>query len=178
MKIEIWSDVMCPFCYIGKRHLEKAIEKMNISDSTEIIWKSYQLDPTIPVQTKRTSVFEYLADSKGISLEQSKLMHERVLDMAKNAGLTYNFDRAIVGNSFDAHRLIQLAKTKSLGDQMEEELFKAYFTDGKDIASEDDLFEIGKIIGLQENELTELLNSDLFSEDLQKDLNEAQQIGI
>jgi len=178
MKIEIWSDVMCPFCYIGKRHLEKAIEKMNTSDSTEIVWKSYQLDPTIPVQTKRTSVYEYLADSKGISLEQSKSMHERVLEMAENAGLTYNFDIAIIGNSYDAHRLIQLAKTKALGDQMEEELFKAYFTEGKDIASKEHLFEIGKIVGLQENELTELLNSDLFSEDVQKDINEAQQIGV
>ena len=98
--------------------------------------------------------------------------------MAENAGLTYNFDIAIIGNSYDAHRLIQLAKTKALGDQMEEELFKAYFTDGKDIASKEHLFEIGKIVGLQENELTELLNSDLFSEDVQKDINEAQQIGV
>ncbi|MFO0496052.1 MAG: DsbA family oxidoreductase [Flavobacteriia bacterium] len=178
MKIEIWSDIMCPFCYIGKRHLEKAIHKMNIRDALEIEWKSYQLDPTIPVQTKRIGVYEYLSDAKGISLEQSKLMHERALEMAKNAGLTYNFDHAIIGNSFDAHRLIQFAKTKCLGDEMEEELFKAYFTNGKDIASKDDLLEIGKTVGLKENEVKELLNTDSYSEEVKKDLNEAQQIGV
>jgi protein disulfide-isomerase len=178
MKIEIWSDIMCPFCYIGKRHLEKAIEQIPTDVSFEIEWKSFQLDPTIPVQTKRTNVFEYLSESKGISLERSIQMHEQVQEMAVKAGLTYHFEKAVVGNSFLAHRFIQLAKTKVLGDDMEEALFKAYFTDGKDIASASDLLMIGSSIGLIKEEMEELLQSDLFADAVDRDIQEAAQIGV
>jgi predicted DsbA family dithiol-disulfide isomerase len=178
MKIEIWSDIMCPFCYIGKRHLEKAIEQLQPDVQFEIEWKSFQLDPTIPAQTKRTNVFEYLSESKGISLERSIQMHEQVQDMAVKAGLIYHFEKAVVGNSFLAHRFIQLAKTKGLGDDMEEALFKAYFTDGKDIASASDLLMIGSSIGLIKEEMEELLQSDLFADAVNSDIEEAAQIGV
>ena len=109
MKIEIWSDVMCPFCYIGKRHLEKALEDFPEKDQIEIVWKSFQLNPDMP-ESSEENVYQYLAESKGISYEQSVQMHERVEQMAKNAGLDYHFEIAKVANSFKAHRVLQLAK--------------------------------------------------------------------
>ena len=115
MKIEIWSDIMCPFCYIGKRHLEQALETFSGRDAVEITWKSYQLDPTIPMSFEEpVGVYEYLADRKGWTLEQSQQMHERVVEMAASVGLEYNFDKAVVANSLYAHRVIQLAKEKGL----------------------------------------------------------------
>jgi protein disulfide-isomerase len=178
MKIEIWSDIMCPFCYIGKRHFESALKQFPHAENVQIEWKSFQLDPTIPKMDERVDVYQYLADKKGMSLEQSKAMHDNVIQMAKNAGLDYNFDIAVVGNSKDAHRLIQFAKTKGLGDQAEEALFKAYFTDGKNMADMKDLIEIGASIGLDSMELTSVLESDAFAYEMIQDIQEAQNIGV
>jgi len=178
MKVEIWSDIMCPFCYIGKRHFEAALKEFPHSDKLQIEWKSFQLDPTIPKMEERVDAYQYLADKKGMSLEQSKSLHQNVIQMAKNAGLEYNFDIAVVGNSKDAHRLIQFAKTKGLGDQAEEALFKAYFTDGKNMADMSDLIEIGNSIGLDVVELTSILDSDAFGYEMMQDIQEAQNIGV
>ena len=178
MKVEIWSDIMCPFCYIGKRHFEAALKEFPHSDKLQIEWKSFQLDPTIPKIEERVDVYQYLADKKGMSLEQSKSLHQNVIQMAKNAGLEYNFDIAVVGNSKDAHRLVQFAKTKGLGDQAEEALFKAYFTDGKNMADMNDLIEIGTSIGLNAVELTSILESDAFAYEMMQDVQEAQNIGV
>lgn len=178
MKVEIWSDIMCPFCYIGKRHFEAAMKEFLHAEKVQIEWKSFQLDPTIPNMEERVDVYQYLADKKGMTLEQSKAMHENVVQMAKNAGLEYNFDRAIVGNSKDAHRLIQFSKTKGLGDEAEEALFKAYFTDGKNMADLNDLIEIGTSIGLDALELTSTLESDAFAYEMTQDIQEAQNIGV
>jgi predicted DsbA family dithiol-disulfide isomerase len=178
MKIEIWSDIMCPFCYIGKRHFESALKQFTHAENVQIEWKSFQLDPTIPKMDERVDVYQYLADKKGMSIEQSKAMHENVIQMAKNAGLDYNFDIAVVGNSKDAHRLIQFAKTKELGDQAEEALFKAYFTDGKNMADLNDLIEIGASIGLESQALKAILESDAFAYEMMQDIQEAQNIGV
>jgi len=169
---------MCPFCYIGKRHFEAALKEFSHADKLQIEWKSFQLDPTIPKMEERVDVYQYLADKKGMSLEQSKSLHQNVIQMAKNAGLEYNFDIAVVGNSKDAHRLIQFAKTKGLGDQAEEALFKAYFTDGKNMADMKDLIEIGTSIGLDSVELTSILESDAFAYEMMQDVQEAQNIGV
>jgi protein disulfide-isomerase len=178
MKIEIWSDIVCPFCYIGKRHFESALKSFAHADEIEIEWKSYQLDPEMPKQTKKQNVYEYLAERKGISVENSKALHDNVKNMAKVAGLNYHFDKAVVANSFDAHRLIQLAKTKGLGDAAEEALFYAYFCAGKDIADKESLLAIGKEIGLEENAVKDMLNSDQFSEQVDQDIYESQQVGL
>ncbi len=178
MKIEIWSDIVCPFCYIGKRHLEAALNEFPHSDEIEIIWKSFQLDPDMPKQTSKINVYKYLAERKGISEEQSKVLHENVVNMAKAVGLTYNFDKAIVANSFNAHRLIQLAKSKGLGNDTEEALFKAYFTEGKDIADKKTLHELGLSIGLEEDELNRVLNSEEFTDAVNQDIYESRTINL
>ena len=113
MKVEIWSDIVCPFCYIGKRHFEMALKSFENAADVEIVWKSYQLDPEMPKkQHKEQNVYEYLAVRKGISTEQSKALHDNVVKMANAAGLNYNFDKTVVASSFDGHRFIQLAKSK------------------------------------------------------------------
>ena len=179
MKVEVWSDMMCPFCYIGKRNYESALKEFEDRNSVELEWHSFQLDPTIAANSdEKISVYQYLADKKGISCEQSVRMHEGVVQTAKNAGLTYHFEKAIVANSFDAHRMVHLAKTKGLGDEAEETLFKAYFTRGKDLADPVVLVELGHEIGLNEEEIVAAINSDEFAYQVKQDIQEAQNIGV
>lgn len=179
MKVEVWSDIMCPFCYIGKRNYESALSGFEGKDNIEIEWRSFQLDPTIPKSSSvKKNVYQYLADKKGISYEESSKMHERVIQMAKNAGLDYRFDKAIVANSFDAHRLIHLAKEKRLGDAAEERLFRAYFTEGKDFGDHETLISIGKEIGLKEEEIKKALLSDVYAEKVEQDIQKASDIGV
>ena len=177
MKIEIWSDIMCPFCYIGKRQLETALEEFSGNDF-EIEWKSFQLDPTIEPQCGK-DVYTFLAERKGISVEQSIEMHKGVVERAKSVGLDYHFDKAIISNSLTAHRIIHLAKSKKLGDEMEEIFFKAYFTDGKDLNDAQTLIELGIKAGLDSNEVKEVVeNENLYLIDVKGDIREAQEIGV
>jgi predicted DsbA family dithiol-disulfide isomerase len=178
MKVEIWSDIMCPFCYIGKRHFESALREFADSAQLEIEWKSFQLDPDIPKQTQPVNVYQYLADRKGMSLQQSQKMHQNVVQMAKEAGLTYNFDKTVVANSYNAHRLIQLAKKNKLGDEAEEVLFRSYFTDGADLNNAETLRTLGKSIGLKEEELDTLFASDAYAYEVNQDILEARNIGV
>jgi predicted DsbA family dithiol-disulfide isomerase len=177
MKIEIWSDVMCPFCYIGKRRLEGALEAFPHKDDIEIIWKSFQLNPDMQTEPGK-SITDYLAEKKGWSLEHTRQMHARLTQSAAEMGLHYDFDKAVVANSFDAHRVVQLAKTRGLGDAMEERLFKAYFSEGKNIADHATLLGLGKDAGLPEAEVAEVLKGDAFSAEVRRDVDEARQIGV
>ncbi|WP_348655424.1 DsbA family oxidoreductase [uncultured Roseivirga sp.] len=177
MTIEIWSDVMCPFCYIGKRHLEKALEYFPEKDKVKVVWKSFQLNPNMP-ESSDESVYEYLAKAKGISLEQSMQMHKRVEEMAANAGLDYNFDIAKVANSFKAHRVLQLAKRKNLGDELKETLLEAYFTKGKNTSDTKTLVELANSVGISGDEVELALNEEQFAHYVKQDIEEARQIGI
>ena len=177
MQVEIWSDIMCPFCYIGKRKFEAALEKFPNKNEVEIIWKSYQLDPNIKEQPGK-DIYSYLAEAKGQSLEWSKKMHETVVNMAKSVGLEYNFDKAVIANSFDAHRVIQLAKKHGLGDAIEERLFKAYFTEGKNFADHETLAAIGEEVGLDRKEILSLLNSNDLADNVHSDIEEGMRLGL
>lgn len=177
MQVEIWSDIMCPFCYIGKRKFEAALEKFPKKNEVEIIWKSYQLDPNIKEQPGK-DIYSYLAEAKGQSLEWSKKMHENVVNMAKSVGLEYNFDKAVIANSFDAHRVIQLAKKHGLGDAIEERLFKAYFTEGKNFADHETIAAIGEEVGLDRKEILSLLNSNDLADNVHSDIEEGMRLGL
>ena len=179
IKVEIWSDVMCPFCYIGKRNFEQALEQFEDKDIVEVEWKSFQLDPTIPHDLNYDGdIYQYLADKKGWSYEQSVQMHKQVVDMAKSVGLDYNFDKAKPANSLKAHCLIQLAKLHGKGDELEELLFKAYFTEGKDFGDEAELIRIGKSVGLEEEDIREALQSNTLKSKVVKEIEEGQQLGL
>ena len=177
MKIEIWSDIMCPFCYIGKRQLETALAEFP-NGEFEIEWKSFQLDPTITPQSGK-DVYTFLAERKGISVDQSIEMHKGVVERAKSVGLDYHFDKAVISNSLTAHRIIHLAKAKKLGDEMEEIFFRAYFTDGKDLNDNTTLIELGIQAGLDANKVKEVVeNEKLYLSDVRGDIKEAQEIGV
>jgi len=177
MKIEIWSDVMCPFCYIGKRNFEKALEQFADKDKVEVEWKSFQLDPTIPEVAEENQV-DYLVKRKGMNREQVEGMLENVTQMAQQVGLEYHLDKSVMVNSQKAHQLIQFAKTKNLGDQIEERLFKAFFTEGKNIADTNTLTQLGIDIGLDKNELQVAFTDDQYRYQMNQDIQEGQQLGV
>ena len=177
MKIEIWSDVMCPFCYIGKRNFETALAQFSDKENIEVEWKSYQLDPSLS-ETAEESQEDYLIKRKGMNREQVQGMLTHVTEMAKQVGLEYHLDKSLMVNSQKAHQLIQFAKTKNLGDQIEERLFKAFFTEGKNIADIETLTQLGREIGLDENELQAAFTDDQYKYQMTQDIQEGQQIGV
>jgi predicted DsbA family dithiol-disulfide isomerase len=177
MKVDIWSDIMCPFCYIGKRKFEGALQQFSNKEDIEVVWHSFQLDPTLEKQSDK-DLYDYLAERKGQTREWAKQVNQQVTQSAKQVGLTYNLDNAVVANSFDAHRLIQLAKQKGLGDAAEERVFKAYFTEGKNISDYTTLIQLGSEIGLDASEVEQMLNSSSYAKEVQQDIATAQQLGI
>lgn len=177
MKIEIWSDVACPFCYIGKRKIEKAIAKFPQKDKIEIEWKSFLLNPDQITQPNKSSE-EYLAEVKGWSLEQTKEITANVTNMAAEEGLEYHLDKSVVANTKKAHRVLHLAKTEGKGDEMKESLLKAYFTDSLNIDDDAVLLGLGKAIGLAEKTIQEVLSSDKFENEVDHDIYESRTIGV
>jgi len=177
MKVEIWSDVMCPFCYIGKRKFEKALAQFEHKDKVIVEWKSFQLNPNLVTDPTKNTL-EHLAQSKGWTMEYTKHTTAHVSNIAKEQGLDFNFEKAVVANSFDAHRLLHLAKKYNLQNECKEQLLKAYFIDGKNTADLELLTKIGINIGLNETEITETLNSNLYTNEVNEDIYHAQQIGV
>jgi len=177
MKVEIWSDVMCPFCYIGKRRFEEALAKFNKAEEVKITWKSFQLNPDL-VTDPDISIHQYLADAKGWQLDYAKQLNDQVTEMAAGVGLQYNMDNAVVANSFDAHRFSHLATENGLGEDAEEALFQAYFTRGQNIADHDTLTDLGIGIGLDAIEIKKVLSTDAYADDVKHDIEEARQLGI
>jgi predicted DsbA family dithiol-disulfide isomerase len=177
MSVDIWSDVRCPFCYIGKRKFETGLESFPGKDKIEVNWHSFQLDPDLVTQPG-INVHDYFAERKGVTREQSLKMHEQVTHTAKEAGLEFNFEKAVMANSFNAHRLIQYAKANGKGDEAEEQLFKAYFTDGKNIDDPETLIGIGASIGFEPEKIGEMLSSSAFEAAVREDELQAQHIGI
>lgn len=177
MTVEIWSDIMCPFCYIGKRKFEAALAQFPHKEQINIVWKSFQLNPDMKSEPGKSTI-QHLSEVKGWSLEEARRITSQVTGMAREVGLTYDFDKAVVANSWDAHRLIQLAKKHGLGDAAEEVLFRAYFTEGRDTADHATLLDLGKSIGLDGGEVTAMLQSDQFGQAVEQDIYEAQQVGV
>lgn len=170
---------MCPFCYIGKRHYEKAMAQFADAQNVELEWKSFQLDPAIPNDLNgKQNTYEYLAASKGMSMDQVLQMTAGVTQMAKNAGLEIDFNKAVAANTFKAHRVIQMAKTKGLGDAIEEGFFKAHFEDGLDVGADEVLLEIGKKSGLDEADVKEALANEDYAYKVNQDILEARNIGV
>ena len=179
MKIEIWSDVACPFCYIGKHKFEAALAQFEFKDSVEVIWKSFQLDATPQSELpSNVDMYQYLAQRKGISYKESKKMHDNVTKMAKEENLDFNFEIAKLSNTYDAARLIHMAKSIGKSNEVKEKLFAAHFTLGLDVAKEEVLVQIGKEVGLEPEKVRSMLNSEAYKSEVNFDLQEAQTIGV
>lgn len=177
MNVEIWSDIACPFCYIGKRRFERALAQFEGKDQVEITWRSFQLNPEL-VTEPSIGAAESLAKNKGWTLAQAQQAHAQVAQMAAGEGLAYNFDRQVVANTFDAHRFTHFAKQHGQQIEAEEALFAAHFTEGKDIADHDTLAGLGAAIGLDPVAVKAALASDDFADRVEEDILLARQFGI
>lgn len=177
MTVDIWSDIRCPFCYIGKRKFEQALQQFKNKENVEVIWHSFQLDPDLKTQPE-VDVIDYFTKAKGISREQADQMFNRAKEMAAETGLEFNMDSLIVANSFRSHQLLQFAKSKGLGDEIKEALFEAHFTEGKNIDDRQSLIEIANRIGLDKKETEEILDSERFCYEVKQDEMEAKNIGV
>ena len=177
MKVEIWSDVACPYCYLGKRKFENALNRFENKEEIEVIWHSFQLDPSLNFEPGRTMI-EYLVDHKGYEPEDVKEMTAGIVASSVREGLEMNFKNVKPANTLDAHRLIQLALQNGLQDEAEERLFKAYFTEGENIQDKSTLTKLGEEIGLKKDQLSQLLESDQYLDEVKMDFHEARQIGI
>lgn len=179
MKINIWSDIRCPFCYIGKRKFEEALSQFEHKDKVEVTWKSYELDPELKTDAS-VSTLEYLASNKQMPIEQVKQLFAHAKKAGEEVGLSMNLEGSIPANSRNAHRLTHLANSKSneMGNQLTENLFKAHFTETKNIEDKEVLVALGVEVGLEENEILELLASDANAYEVRQDQMEAANIGV
>lgn len=177
MKVEIWSDIVCPFCYIGKRRLEEALAGFEHKEHVVIEYKSFELDPNADSEAK-IHTHEMLAGKYGMSLEQAKASTQSVAQQAASAGLEFRFDRQYVQNTFDAHRLAQFAATQGLGAEMTERLFLAYFTDNDPVGDKEVLARLAEEVGLDEGQVTELLASDQYADLVREQEEEGSRLGI
>ncbi|AHV96230.1 DsbA family oxidoreductase [Paenibacillus sabinae] len=176
MKIEVWSDYVCPFCYIGKRRLEHALSQFPEQDKVEVEFRSFQLDPDAGPTSK--SIHELLAAKYGMTVEQAKTMNAQVADQAMGVGLDFRFDTMIHANTYDSHRLAHFAKTKGLEAGLTERLMKGYFTDGLNLGDRETLAALAAEAGLDKEEATNVLNSDAYAEEVKADIEAAQRLGV
>ncbi|UKB86207.1 DsbA family oxidoreductase [Chryseobacterium sp. MEBOG06] len=177
MKIEIWSDVMCPFCYIGKNNFEQALDKLPFKDQVEVEWKSFQLDPTLdPGKTQNT--MEYFKEKKGFPEAQASQMISQVAQMGKGAGIDFNFEKALITNTFSAHRLLHLAKKHHKSNEMEEALFIAHFIDGKNVGDAEVLVSLAENVGIDKEEAMQAVTSDQLDYEVNQDIMEARNNGV
>jgi predicted DsbA family dithiol-disulfide isomerase len=175
MKIEVWSDFVCPFCYVGKRRLEEALEKFELVVDVE--FKSFELDPDAEVQVD-LNVYEMLAEKYGTSIKQAKIMTKGIQNQGEQAGIKFDFDISIPTNTFDAHRLAKFAALNGLDMTLTENLLKAHFVDGRHIGDKQSLLHIAEKSGLDIEEAEEVLEGSRFSDEVRMDENEARQLGV
>ncbi len=177
MNMEIWSDVVCPWCYIGKRRLEKALEQFEYADEIEIEYKSYQLDPTMQTDTSMT-IAEYLAIRKGVSMEQAKEMNAYVSGIAAQEGLDYQLDKVIPLNTLQAHALLHYAKAKGKQEVMKERLMKGYFTENLNLDDLDVLGQLAEEVGLNGQDSRKAIRSKQYDQDVRSDIDQAHHLGL
>ena len=177
MRIEIWSDVICPWCYIGKRRLEAALSNFAQRDSVQVVWRSFELDPNAPRQRPGT-LEEMLAQKYRVSPQQAAAMNARVTAIAREAGLEYRLANARPGNTFDAHRLLHFADSKRLGDRAAERIMRAYFSESLPVGERAALARLAPEFGIAESEALAVLESDTWSADVRADEARAAALGV
>jgi predicted DsbA family dithiol-disulfide isomerase len=177
MKIEIWSDIACPWCYIGKRRFEQALAVFPERDALDIVWRSFELDPNAPPRQPLPTV-ELLATKFNMSVEKAQAMMNNVARNGLADGLQFNFDRSISGNTFDAHRLIHFAASKGRRAEMVERLFAAYFTEGEAVGDHPTLARLASHVGLNTADVAAMLAADAFAADVRADEDRAATFGI
>lgn len=177
MKVEIWSDIMCPFCYLGKKNFEKALSTFEGRDRVEIEWKSYQLMPDMKTDTG-IRLIDFLERSKGWSRSDIESMNRRIVASGKEAGIDYRFEKVVVANSFKAHNFLHYAKTEGKQNEAGEKLFLTYFTEGKNIDDAETLGEIGRALGFSADEMQKAIETSGFANEVRDDIDEAERLNV
>lgn len=175
MQVEIWSDVVCPWCYIGKRRFEAALARFPDRGQVEVRWRSFQLDPSAPALPEGTLI-DRLAEKMG-GHDAAVAANARLTVLAAAEGLRYRLDEARPGNTFDAHRLLHLARERGLQDVAKERLFAAYFTEGAAIGDRDTLVRLAGEVGIDETEARAVLEGDCYADEVNADQREALELG-
>jgi predicted DsbA family dithiol-disulfide isomerase len=178
VKVEIWSDVVCPWCYIGKRRFERALAGFEHRDEVEVRWRSFELDPRAPRESGDEEPAARLARKYGMTVEQARAAQDRVTGLAAEEGLAYRLDAARPANTFDAHRLLHLAADRGVQAAVKEGLMAAYFTEARPIGDSETLVAVAAGAGLDEAAAREVLAGDAYAEDVAADEREAAALGI
>lgn len=175
--VEVWSDVTCVHCFLAKKNFETALAKFKYRDQVDVIWRSFELAPELEVERGK-SMYQFLADYNGATLEQVKSVCEQIVNAGNKVGLTYNFNTAVPANSFRAHQFVHLAKDYHLQNEAKEALFRAHFTDGLDIDDVDVLKQIATTIGMDPDAVHDLAVSNKYAEPVKMDEETARKKGI
>ncbi len=179
LRIDVWSDIACPWCYVGKRRLEAALAEFPHRDQVEVVWRAFELDPAAVRATRREVQYvERLARKYRTGIEQAELMISRMIGIARAEGLDFRFDRIHPGNTFDAHRLLRLARARGVQDQVKERLMRAYMTEGEAFGEPGVLARLATEAGLATGEVDDVLDTDRYALEVRADEAEAQELGI
>ena len=178
MKVEVWTDIMCPYCYIGKIHYEKALQQFEHADEVELEIKAFQLNPELPGFGNGYPVTEYLTQTAGLKEDKMNQMFAGVKQLADDAGVGFNLHNAIAANTSDAHRLIKLAATKGVDSEVLRRISKAYFEEAKDYSDRELLISIGVDAGLEEITIRKMLESDDYLYEIKQDIQEMGNLGF
>lgn len=176
VRVEVWSDVVCPWCYIGKRRLERALESFEHAEDVEVVWRSYQLDPAFP-RGERRPTLDVLMAKTGATRERAREMNAHVSGLAEQEGLAYRLDDSVMVNTLDAHRLSHLAAARGLGGAAHERLMRAQLVDNEILDDPDTLVRAGTDIGLDEGEIRAVLAGDAYRAEVEADIREARRLG-
>ncbi len=177
MKVEIWSDVVCPWCYIGKRRFETALSRFGGAADVDVSWHAFQLNPDQP-RGVRTTHDEYLRAKIGGSLEQVQVMNARVMALAAAEGLAYDFERYQVINTFDAHRVAHLGRVHGLGTKIQERFLRGQLVEGEVLDDPDTLARLSAEVGVPADEVRDVLATDRYAAEVAADIGEARALGI
>lgn len=177
IKVDVWSDINCPYCYIGKRNLEKALEKFPRAESVEVEWKSFELDPYSQPE-KGANQIDLLAEKYGKDRAWALSMNKKMTEMASDVGIEFHLDKTVPANSFKAHKLLHLAKFYGIQNEVKEALFQAKFCEGKDISDDETLIALGTKENLNPEEIREVLEGKRFDMDVRKDEETGARLGI
>ena len=177
MKIEIWSDIACPFCYMGKRKFDRALVQFSGKEDVQIEWKTFLLDPELKTDPS-VSIFQYLSEIKGFPEEQAQQMMSQIMESGRAIGLDYHFDKVVLANTTKAHQLLHEARIQGFQHELEERLFEAYFVEGKNIDDVNMLIDLAREVGLDTSALDVKILSGHYTTDMEADINLGQRFGI
>ncbi|HEX3425061.1 MAG TPA: DsbA family oxidoreductase [Acidimicrobiales bacterium] len=177
MKIEIWSDVACPWCFVGKRRFEEALTRFAHQDQVEVTWRSFELDPNAPRHRPGPYV-ERLAGKYGMAVDQAQAMVDNMVSVGRGEGIEFDFEHAQPGNTFDAHRLLHLAEERGLQNELKGRLMTANFSEGVAVGDPDALAAVATEVGLDADEVRSVLDSDRYEAEVRADERRAASLGI